>query len=247
MEFDEDVDLSSVQEIKKEFLVLNRAYLCSHKYPAVTLQFRKLGKHKTTALYCPGLDTLCVAIRSPASFIHEFFHMIYDQLGGFVLEIEFEPLVEEYKQAFEKSYEKLDSTTKERLSGNAKYNKSYFFRQAEIFARCGEIYLVKILKVENFLIQPDFAYAYAPSEKLDRLIKALYDKLLEKNGGAYLIHHHTLVLTCELWTYLADPDEQTWERLDAIMEQMKAAEGVTEELKAKEQWAWVQNMNSIRN
>lgn len=60
-------------------------------------------------------------------------------------------------------------------------------------------------------------------------------------------HYHTLVLTCELWTYLADLDEQAWERLDAIMEQMKTAEGVTEELKAKEQWEWVQKMNSIRN
>lgn len=55
------------------------------------------------------------------------------------------------------------------------------------------------------------------------------------------------MLICELWIYLADLNEQAWERLDAIMEQMKAAEGVTEELKAKEQWEWVQKMNSIRN
>ena len=33
------------------------------------------------------------------------------------------------------------------------------------------------------------------------------------------------------WTYLADLNEQAQERLDAIMEQMKATEGVTEELK----------------
>ena len=30
------------------------------------------------------------------------------------------------------------------------------------------------------------------------------------------------------------------------MEQMKAVEGVTKELKAKNQWKWVQKMNSIR-
>ncbi|MCM1222656.1 MAG: TnpV protein [Lachnospiraceae bacterium] len=59
--------------------------------------------------------------------------------------------------------------------------------------------------------------------------------------------YSSLVLTCELWTYLADLDEQAWERLDTIMEQMKTAEGVTEELKAREQWLWVQKMNSIRN
>lgn len=37
------------------------------------------------------------------------------------------------------------------------------------------------------------------------------------------------------------------ERLSLIVEQMKAAEGVTEELKASDQMAWVRAMNSIRN
>ena len=43
---------------------------------------------------------------------------------------------------------------------------------------------------------------------------------------------NTLILTGELWTYLADLNEQAQKRLDTIMEQMKAAEGVTEELKS---------------
>ena len=46
---------------------------------------------------------------------------------------------------------------------------------------------------------------------------------------------NTLILTGELWTYLADLNEQAQERLDTIMEQMKAAEGVTEELKRTRQ------------
>ncbi len=41
-------------------------------------------------------------------------------------------------------------------------------------------------------------------------------------------------------------NEQAEKRLDIIMEQMKAAEEVTEELKAKNQWEWIQKMNSIR-
>ena len=40
---------------------------------------------------------------------------------------------------------------------------------------------------------------------------------------------NTLILTGELWTYLADLNEQAQERLDTIMEQMKIAEGVTED------------------
>ena len=68
----------------------------------------------------------------------------------------------------------------------------------------------------------------------------------------YLKKHHpiqytNLVLSCELWTYLADLNEQAQERQDRIMQQMKEAEGVTETLKAADPMTWVQRMNSIRN
>ena len=56
-----------------------------------------------------------------------------------------------------------------------------------------------------------------------------------------------LVLEGQLWTYLADLNEQAQERLSLIVEQMKASEGVTEELKVGDQMAWVRAMNSIRN
>ena len=59
--------------------------------------------------------------------------------------------------------------------------------------------------------------------------------------------YSSLILTGKLWTYLADLNEQAEERLDFIMEQMKAAEGVTEELKAQNQLEWVGRMNNIRN
>lgn len=45
--------------------------------------------------------------------------------------------------------------------------------------------------------------------------------------------YSSLILTGKLWTYLADLNEQAEERLDLIIEQMKATEGVTEELKAR--------------
>ncbi len=59
--------------------------------------------------------------------------------------------------------------------------------------------------------------------------------------------YSSLILTGTLWTYLADLNEQAEERLDLIIEQMKAAEGVTEELKARNQLEWVGRMNNIRN
>ena len=61
------------------------------------------------------------------------------------------------------------------------------------------------------------------------------------------IRYNSLVLSGELWTYLADLNEQAQEQLDRIIQQMKTAEGVTEALKAADPTAWVQRMNSIRN
>ena len=55
-----------------------------------------------------------------------------------------------------------------------------------------------------------------------------------------------LVLEDQLWTYLADLNEQAADRLDLIIRQMMKAEGVTEAMKAENQMLWVQTMNSIR-
>ena len=56
-----------------------------------------------------------------------------------------------------------------------------------------------------------------------------------------------LILSGHLWVYLVDLNEQAQERLDTIMEQMKIAEGVTEELKRTCQMKWVQRCNNIHN
>ena len=66
----------------------------------------------------------------------------------------------------------------------------------------------------------------------------------------YLKEHHpiqytNLVLSCKLWTYLADLNEQVQERLERIMQQMEEEEGVTEVLKTADPMLWVQRMNSI--
>ena len=56
-----------------------------------------------------------------------------------------------------------------------------------------------------------------------------------------------LVLTGRLWTYLADLNEQAENRFQLMIQQMQEAEAVTEALKASDQLAWVQAMNSIRS
>lgn len=180
VEFDEEVDLASVKAIEKEFEVLNRAYFSGKAFKDVTLRFRKLGKHKASGLYYPSLHTLCVDIRCPSSFVHEYFHMIDDQLGDLSLEVAFNRITVLYKEAFLRHMEHLDESIKNTLNGKSKYNLQYFFRRAEIFARCGEIYFSRLLKVESSLIEPDLAYAYPESEELDKEVQNYYEELLVK-------------------------------------------------------------------
>ena len=56
-----------------------------------------------------------------------------------------------------------------------------------------------------------------------------------------------LVLSCQLWTYLADINGQAQDRLRIIISQMQKAESVTDEMKENNQWEWIQRMNSIFN
>ena len=69
---------------------------------------------------------------------------------------------------------------------------------------------------------------------------------------AYLEQYHPaqyndLILSGRLWTYLADLNEQAQKRMNRLINQMKAAENITEELKVHDPMAWVGTMNNIRN
>lgn len=69
---------------------------------------------------------------------------------------------------------------------------------------------------------------------------------------AYLKDRHpdrynALLLSGKLETYLADLDEQAQVRFEAIVCQMKDAEKITEDLKARDWLGWLRGMNSIAN
>lgn len=66
----------------------------------------------------------------------------------------------------------------------------------------------------------------------------------------YLKEHHptqfnTLVLSGNLWTYLADLNEQAQQRMETMITQMQSAEGITEALKSADPIGWTQRMNNI--
>ena len=66
----------------------------------------------------------------------------------------------------------------------------------------------------------------------------------------YLKEHHpiqfnNLVLSGNLWTYLADLNEQAQQRMETLVTQLKSTEGITKELKAIDPMVWTQRMNNI--
>ena len=66
----------------------------------------------------------------------------------------------------------------------------------------------------------------------------------------YLKEHHpirynNLILSGNLWTYLANLNEQAKQRMETLIAQMQSAEGITEALKAADPISWAQRMNNI--
>lgn len=56
-----------------------------------------------------------------------------------------------------------------------------------------------------------------------------------------------LLLSGKLESHLAEIDQSATEMYELLVEQMAQAEGITEELKATDQMAWVSQMNNIRD
>ena len=59
--------------------------------------------------------------------------------------------------------------------------------------------------------------------------------------------YHQLLLNGKLTQHLIDMNEAALDMMDTLVKQMTEAEGVTEELKRRDQMAWVGCMNNIRN
>lgn len=59
------------------------------------------------------------------------------------------------------------------------------------------------------------------------------------------IQFNNLVLSGNLWTYLADLNKQAEQRMEMLITQMKSAEGITEALKAADPMGWTQRMSNI--
>ena len=60
------------------------------------------------------------------------------------------------------------------------------------------------------------------------------------------VFYTQLLTSGRLNSYLAEVDQQAQERMEVLVEQMKQAQGITEQLKAENAMEWVGRMNNIR-
>lgn len=175
VEFDELVDIDKIGYLEQEWGVLSDKLFGNKRYPDVSLRFRLLGKHNATGLYFSHVRCICVDLREPSSMIHEFMHMIDDgTLSGkrkdyLSLKFDFESIKEIYS-------EHIDSIAD---VGKGKYDRAYYKNPTEIFARCGEMYVSRVLGISNSLIKDVDGFAYPRKEKLMQLITEYYDHLFE--------------------------------------------------------------------
>ena len=98
------------------------------------------------------------------------------------------------------------------------------------YIRCGDYYIPDIRLPEE-------------NRSIGRWGRMHRDYIKEHNP----IRFNDLCLSGELWTYLADSKGRAHISNFILIEQMKAAEGVTESMKQHDQMAWVGAMNNIRN
>ena len=83
-----------------------------------------------------------------------------------------------------------------------------------------------------------------PDEANVRLGKwgMMYKDYLQKNKKVFF---NTLLMQGKLYQHCAEVENQAVEMVELLIEQMKKAEGVTEQLKEENQMEWVQRMGSI--
>ena len=108
--------------------------------------------------------------------------------------------------------------------------KTIFKEMGGTYVRCGDYFIPCLTLPEE---EPRFVVVWG--QRHLRYLK-------EYRRNVYL----DLLMSGRLNSYLADIEEQAQERFERLIDQMKQAQGITEQLKADNAWEWVGRMNNIQ-
>lgn len=95
---------------------------------------------------------------------------------------------------------------------------------------------------EDGLYYPDLRLPEGTHYEIGRYGRMRAEYLKEYHRALYL----ELLLDGNLNEYLHQTDEECYQMMERLVEQMKAKHGVTEQLKSENQMQWVGMMNNIR-
>ena len=96
---------------------------------------------------------------------------------------------------------------------------------------------------EDGLYYPDLQIAEGTHYEIGKYGRMRWEYLKNHHRGGYI----KLLMNGRLNEYLHEVDTQCYERVELLVEQMKAGTGIAEELKATDQMKWVGLMNNVRS
>ena len=108
--------------------------------------------------------------------------------------------------------------------------KTIFEEMGGTYVRCGDYFIPNLT---------------LPEEEEMRFVGVWGQRHLQYLKEYRKTVHLDLMMSGRLNSYLADIEEQAQKRFERIVEQMAESEGITEQLKATDQVAWVGEMNNI--
>lgn len=96
---------------------------------------------------------------------------------------------------------------------------------------------------EDGLYYPDLELPEGTHYEIVKYGRMRWEYLKNYRRGEYI----RLLMDGKLNEYLHDVDEECHERIELLVEEMKAGAGITEELKASAPVKWVELMNNVRS
>lgn len=186
VELDEDVDLERFEEIERQFAEFARLTEMSESKDH-DFRIKRLGNYRAAGVYFPFFKSTIFDIRHPDAFGHEWMHQVDYTLRGdgrnVHEESRFHPLYVRYMQEVERAVSEAsnDDPLKKSWKGSTKYNRSYYSKKTEVFARLGELYLSTFIDDDNSLVklkeELEASLVYPTDETTVRLVVSYFDEL----------------------------------------------------------------------
>ena len=186
VEYDSSCDLDKIGIIERQIVAFLDAYFPDIDLSTISIRFRRIGHMgNINGLYYISEKCICLSVDHVSSFTHEFAHC-YDYLHGCLSDThrhdEFLPVYERYCNCL-KTRMNRDEEMRKRMQHSFKGSTyaDYCMEEAEVFARCFEMFCRDELHIDCSICKEDadFTFAYPEDHLLRQLINDYYSQLFK--------------------------------------------------------------------